>query len=100
MRTSGKRPLKLLLAMCISALSFLSAPSYAEPKYERGDCITPVDPSYSWFGKYAIVEAYSAVEGFTGKSYILAFPRGSRSALFSEEVEQYTKKVELSFCSH
>lgn len=30
MRTLGKRPLKLLLAMCISSILLLSAPSYAD----------------------------------------------------------------------
>lgn len=70
------------------------------PKYQRGDCITPVAESYSWYGKYATVEAYSSVEGLSEKkSYILAFPfSGSTSTIFEKEIESVTKKVKPSFC--
>lgn len=71
-----------------------------KPKYVRGDCITPIVESYSWFGEYALVEAFSKIEGFGNeKSYVLSFPfSGSNSAIFSKEIEQVTKKVAGSFC--
>jgi hypothetical protein len=70
------------------------------PKFQRGDCITPVAESYSWYGKYAVVEAYSSIDGLTKeKSYILAFPfSGSNSAIFSKEIELASKKVNPSLC--
>jgi hypothetical protein len=70
------------------------------PKYQKGDCITPVAESYSWYGKYATVEAYSVIEGLTkSKSYILAFPfSGSNSTIFEKEIELATKKVKSSLC--
>jgi len=70
------------------------------PKYQKGDCITPIVESYSWHGKYATIEAYSAIEGLTKeKSYILAFPfNGSNSTIFSKEIESATKKVSPSLC--
>lgn len=71
-----------------------------KPKYQRGDCITPVMKSYSWYGAYAIVEAYSVIEGIAKeKSYILAFPyRGSNSSVFSNKIESSTQKVNPSLC--
>jgi hypothetical protein len=70
------------------------------PKYQRGDCITPVEKSYSWYGKYASVEAYSVIEGFSKtKSYILAFPlTGSNSVIFNKTIETATEKVEPMLC--
>jgi len=81
----------------------LSVPAWAsdnDPKYQRGDCITPIMESYSWHGKYATVEAFSVIDGFTKeKSYILAFPfNGSNSTIFSKEIESATKKVSSSLC--
>ena len=41
-----------------------------DAKYQPGDFITPTKPTYSWYGEYAKVEAYSSVDGFSGKNYI------------------------------
>ncbi|MGR6871480.1 hypothetical protein ACU6U9_04050 [Pseudomonas sp. HK3] len=90
------RILTMLLIISFCPLSWADN----SPKYKRGDCITPVVKSYSWYGKYATVEAYSIIEGFTkNKSYILAFPlSGSNSTIFDKEIESVTKKVNFSLC--
>ena len=89
-----------ILAIILVSLSLSSWASDNDPKYQKGDCITPVVESYSWHGKYATVEAYSSIEGLTKeKSYILAFPfSGSNSTIFSKEIESATKKVKPSLC--
>ncbi|EID0695623.1 TPA: hypothetical protein ACMDT1_003447 [Vibrio parahaemolyticus] len=70
-----------------------------DAKYQRGDCITPTKPTYSWYGEYAKVEAYSSVDGFSGKNYILLFPNYLASAaVFSSNIEKDTKKVSSEKC--
>lgn len=98
-----KYPIKSKVAIaCLSVISSLSLANEIEPKYMRGDCITPTQESYSWHGEYATVEAFTPIEGFTSnKVYVLAFPfRGSNSALFSPEIEQETRRVKPSFCDN
>lgn len=70
-------------------------------KYERGDCITPTNTTYSWYGKYAKVEAFSRIEGVTdSKAYILSFPNsGSSSTIFNKKIEQHTKRVNIIECA-
>lgn len=71
----------------------------ASQKYVQGDCITPTTQTYSWYGKYARVEAYSKMEGFSGTNYILAFPKSvSNSVIFGQEIENHTKKVDKDLC--
>ena len=88
-----------IIAIAMLALS-VSACADEAPKYQRGDCITPINESYTWYGKFAKVEAYSPIENFTKeKSYILAFPfHGSGNAIFIKEIEAATKKVRTSLC--
>jgi len=85
--------LLILLATIVNAESV--------QKYERGDCITPTNTIYSWYGKYAKVEAYSRVENVTdSKAYILSFPfSGSSSTIFNKEIEQHTKRVNPKKCA-
>jgi hypothetical protein len=93
--------MKSILAFFLIVITLtLAWASDNNSKYHRGDCITPIEKSYSWYGKYALVEAYSAIEGFTkAKSYILAFPQnGSNNAIFSKKIESTTKKVEAELC--
>jgi len=82
----------LLVASCSKA-SFL-------PKYKYGDCITPTDTRYSWYGKYAKVEAYvRKADGVQGSAYVLWFPDYDSSTNFYEkEIESSTKKV--SYLEH
>ena len=69
-------------------------------KYERDDCITPINTTYSWYGKYAKVEAFSRIEGVTdSKAYILSFPfSGSSDSIFNKEIEQHTKRINIKKC--
>lgn len=69
------------------------------PKYTRGDCITPIDQKFSWFGKTAKVEAYSSIDGFSGKNYTLLFNNyQSNSVIFTKLIESSTKKVDKKLC--
>ena len=76
------------------------------PKYEIGDCITPLGIEeigilYSWFGEYAEVEGLSPnTNGYSGSTYTLFFPTyDSASNLFvTEEIDRETKKVDISYC--
>ena len=83
-------PLLIILSGCVDE----------KPKYIRGDCITPIDPKYSWFGKNAKVESYSSIDSFSDKNYILWFPNfRSNSVVFSQSIEVKTKKVDKQLCS-
>ena len=85
-----------ILLLPFPVLSFASP----EAKYKRGDCITPNKSSYSWYGEFAKVEAYSAIEGFSGKNYILLFPNYLSSAvIFSAKIERDTQKVSSDKCA-
>ena len=100
-KNSMKKSVNKILAIWILiSLSAISCANDATPKYKIGDCLTPVIESYSWYGKFATVDAYSAVEGFgKAKLYILAFPfSGSNSTIFGKEIELATKKVKPSLC--
>jgi len=91
-----KRIMFLLLFLNIA----FSASSNNEPKYKRGDCITPTDNTYSWFGKYARVEGVGSIDGFSGKTYALLFMNyQSNSTIFSKSIERSTKNVERVLCN-
>jgi hypothetical protein len=86
-----------LLAVSLIALA---GGAHATMKYQKGDCITPTDTSYSWFGKAARVEAVTAVDGYVGTHYILAFPNSiSNSVIFSTDIETRTKAVPKAECA-
>ena len=71
------------------------------PKYQLGDCITPTDKAYSWYGEYAKVEAYvQKAKGISGSSYVLWFPNyKSNNNIFVKDIELSTKKVDyLKYC--
>ena len=74
--------------------------SAATPKFRAGDCVTPIDLTFTWYGKFARVVAASKIEGFGGeKLYVLAFPNSvSNSVLFSLEIEKSVAKVEGYLC--
>jgi len=77
----------------------LASSAVSAQKYKATNCITPITKNYSWFGKYARVEAFSKIEGFPKKNYILAFPTSiSNSVIFSQEIEKHTKKVNENYC--
>lgn len=87
--------MRLVIALLVLFVSGCSSERLdTSDKYQRRDCITPTDTSYSWYGEVATVEAYSAIDGFSGKLYILSFPEyRSNSAIFDPEIEGTTAKV-------
>lgn len=90
---------KIRLALILCSL-FVVGVTQAASRYTHGDCITPTTESYTWFGKYARVEAFTEIEGYPGKNYILAFPKSiSNDVIFGKEIEQHTKKVDKKLCS-
>ena len=69
------------------------------PKYESGDCITPIDPAYSWYGQYARVEALGKIPDYEGETYTLEFPNyNSADKHFARYIEFDTKAVDLENC--
>jgi len=86
---------KLLSMVCILILASC-AEVLDPPKYQFGDCITPTDKTYTWYGKYAKVEAYvQKAEGISGSSYVLWFPTyKSNNNIFVKDIELSTKKVD------
>ena len=70
-----------------------------QAEYKRGDCITPTDTTYSWFGQYAEVQAFTVAEGFREPIYVLSFPNWvSNSAMFGKDIERFTTKVAEDNC--
>ena len=73
--------IKTVKFTCILAyLSFsMGSPLHAnvafpETLYEIGDCITPTDPTWSWFGKHAKVADIVYSKYFGAFTYLLFIP--------------------------
>ncbi|VTR34258.1 Uncharacterised protein [Serratia fonticola] len=67
---------------------FLSFNALSTTHYQAGDCITPTDPGYSWYGHVAKVVSFSEIEGYFDKNYILFFPTyKSGDVIFTTEIE-------------
>lgn len=77
-----------------------SATAEDEQRYSIGDCITPTEMNFSWYGEYAVVQAYSRIEGVTeDRAYVLAFPKSpSTSVIFERAIEESTEKVGIELC--
>jgi hypothetical protein len=63
----------LITLLMIFASQVVAEVNFPETKYEIADCISPTDPTWSWFGKTARVEdvVYSKkLKGFTYRLYI------------------------------
>ena len=87
-------PAAMVMSLAANALA-------TEAKYQRGDCITPVDPDHVWYGHYARVEGSAVFKDFwdKGVSYVLWFPRyRSRTNLYAQVIEAETKKVPPRKC--
>mgnify|MGYP003386333504 CR=1 FL=1 len=89
-----------IFIILISIFCIINVSASDIPKYERGDCITPTDKNYSWFGYVAKVEAISKIDNFSSsKNYILLFPKyRSTNVIFSRDIEFKTKKVDKKLC--
>ena len=67
--------------------------------YKRGDCILAIEPSYSWVNHFARVEAYSSIDGFKGKNYVLLFlTYQTKAVIFDRSIEANTVKVPSKYC--
>jgi len=96
-----KNPLiGLTLSLLLSNGMAVAADSGTKLKpYQRGDCITAIDPSYSWVGKFARIEAYSSIDGFEGQNYVLLFfDYQTNVVIFSKSIEAHTVKVDNRYC--
>ena len=85
----------------LSTLLILSSCS-SDPKFKKGDCLTPVNSIEAWFNNYALVEdIYSAKEKRNGNFiYRLHFPRykSKNNEFGSLWIEDNTIKVDYSYC--
>jgi|GEM_PF-1066797 len=88
------------LSLLMSSGMAVAADSNVEAKpYQRGDCITATDQSYSWVGKFARIEAYSSIDGFGGKNYVLLFyGYQTKAVIFDKSIEAHTVKVDSRYC--
>lgn len=90
--------LGLTLLLLLSGGLAVAASQDSMP-YKRGDCIVAIEPSYSWFNHYARVEAYSSIEGFRGKNYVLLFLNyQTTNVIFNRSIESNTVRVPSKFC--
>ena len=90
---------KVIIASILALASTSCMAADETGKYEQGDCITAIDTSYTWFGEFAKVEAYSRIKGFAGPQYILYFPTYKANAVvFGPEIEGHTMQGPNSFC--
>jgi hypothetical protein len=88
----------LTLTMLLGSGLAVAANQESMP-YKRGDCILGIEPSYSWVNHFARVEAYSSIEGFQGKSYVLLFlTYQPKAVIFDRSIEENTVKVPSEFC--
>lgn len=91
---------KLLgLLLVITALAFAKG-----PKYKVGDCITPTNPTYTWYGKYAKVTAledgYDIFKGTSTMYYLNFREYDTRANKFvAVIIDNETKKVPYYLCS-
>lgn len=95
-----QRSSKELLLLCF-LFSVASWSNAGIPKFRAGDCITPIDSAFTWYGKFARIVAVSKIEGFAEERlYVLAFPNAvSNSVLFSLEIEKSVVKVQDELCA-
>ena len=92
--------IRILLAMFFVSEMAVAANQDGTP-YKRGDCILAIEPSYTWVNQFARVEAYSSIDGFPGKNYVLLFPTyRSKHVLFGRSIEANTVKVPSKYCDN
>ena len=90
--------IRILLAMFFVSEMAVAANQDSMP-YKRGDCILAIEPSYSWVNQFARVEAYSSIDGFRGKIYVLLFPTyQTKAVLFDRSIEANTVKAPSKYC--
>ena len=95
-----KHIITVLLAMFFVSEMAVAANQDGTP-YKRGDCILAIEPSYTWVNQFARVEAYSSIDGFSGKNYVLLFPTyQTKAVIFDRSIEANTVKVPSKYCDN
>ena len=90
----------LTLTMLLGSELVVAANQDSMP-YKRGDCILAIEPSYSWVNHFARVEAYSSIDGFQGKIYVLLFlTYQTKAVIFDRSIEANTVKVASRYCDN
>ena len=91
-----KQILTVLLAFVLSASYANAHVNWPNTKYEVGDCITPTDTTWSWYGKTASVEDVVFSKYLNGFAYQLHI-RGLNRKYFDKfsinSIDNYTAKV-------
>ena len=80
----------ILLAFLMTLGSQVGAADVSLPdtKYEVGDCITPTDPDWSWFGASARVEDIVYSKKYQDFIYYLYFPKSAVSMFGFFDIER------------
>ena len=60
-----------------STLRLTAQTNHVSSKYKIGDCITPIDPMWSWFGKVGKIEDIVSSKKFSGEVYYLNIPESN-----------------------
>ena len=99
--------LKILVFMLFGYVSNVLAFDVAllNLKYEIGDCITPTNSSYSWYGKVAKVQMVGITDDYQERNgYALEFVNDPMSTgmrhygIFSRRIEDNTTTVIAEKC--
>lgn len=84
--------MKFILVLALTTFAWTT-------KYDVGDCITPTDTTYIWYGKYAKITGIYEVWGKV--RYTLTFYKyDSSSNLFDIEIDKYTVSVNVIHCNN
>ena len=92
---------KVLGLFILIILLFIAAASiFIGPKYEIGDCITPIDSSWTWYGmKGKVVDIVSSTS-IGKKVYYLEIPESYSSRFGNFDIQQVDEHTVAIFsCS-
>ena len=90
------KTLTVILAFVLSASYANAHVTWPSTKYEVGDCITPTDTTWSWYGKTASVEdvVFSKyLNGFAYQLYIRGINRKYFDKFSINSIDNFTAKV-------
>ena len=87
----------IVFAMLVSNVyAFPYDLKWPETKFEIGDCITPIDTTWSWYGKTAVIEDIvlsQFLEAFAYELHIYNINRAYYSKFAIVSIDNYTVKV-------
>ena len=93
--------MKYFIVILCYLLSLNVSAHIEESKYSRDDCITPKVPSWSWYGKFAKVEALTYDKKYSDEViYVVTYRWETilQTHLLSKNVENHTIKAEPYLC--